>query len=598
MTLELTLTAGIRLAYSDVFGKPGTLQMLIERLGRYSIVEIVDYLGRISAVLFNDDGRSPAVQAHLCSVLFGQRAETVWASVERWRSARVMRGHPPNVVLFDEATVALTLKLALLSRFPADPSSSTDMAALGEAMLIANKCVDSGAPRGKEPTSPSGRDAWVYYVFVVSAFQANDQPLHALARTFDLFLTDRPHLAGSASYVKLPERARQATGLDPTVLWAILFAYLAPFYAITAANAHEAYAAVHRTKYFEQYSFSDEQVREFLRLVARPAEEIATELRSSVSLNALRPYDNVAIAKSPLIEIGELALCPLLRLLFERVTTGLYHTILNATPGQDTLSVESRARFQRYMGEVFEDYIDALIRRVLEAQHRNGLPIPLYLGPNTLRALVPPLKKGQESPVCDHLIWDGASVVLWDSKAKFLPLAARVGEDREAFLTRFGDLVDGAARQLDATAQLVRRGFFAPQGIEPSRVRSIFPSMVSLAEYTVQPPLQKWIQDRTNANGLLLPAVSAPFEVLMAGDVEHLEMPWSNGRNLGSIFANKGGSSLWRNHSMHNYLAMSGDPDLSESRSPHLDRIYSELVAKTESFLKAHQSDPQDSGAP
>ena len=575
----------VRLSYSDVFGKPGTHQRLIAILGSLRLAEVVDYLGRASAVLFNASVQDESVQRQLSEVFFASESASVWSAVERWKQQQRKQDRPTAFVLFDEASIALTVKVALFASSPSAATLELDLPLLGEAVLIANGLVDANAPLGVQPNTQRGLDAWVYYMYTVSTFQANDQTLHRLARTYDLFLSDKPHLSASGSYMNLPERVLQATGLDPQTLWSILFAYLAHFYSIDASSAHRSPAWIHRTKFFEEFTFSDAQVANFLRLLARPLNDIASEVRVSTSVNALRPYDHSALAKSPLIEIEDRAYCPVLRLLLERVTTGLYHTLLNATPGSDGASNGSRAQFMTYVGDVFEDYVDRLIKRVLDQRLAKNLNGFVYLDPQTLRALAPPIKKGEESPICDHLIWDGDSLVLWDSKAKSFPANVRAGEDQQTFLDRFGSLIDGAAKQLDSTANLARAGAFAAHGVDPTMIRHVFPAIVSLPDHTLQPYMHGWIQKRVRDQGLLPSSASHSLELVMVGDLEQLEGAWATGKSLSEFFRVKNESGRWRDQSIHNYIALGGDPDLQKARSPYLDSLYLRLTSMTEQFL-------------
>ncbi len=581
-------TIVVRLQFKDVFLRTWTREELIERLNRCPLSIVLDYIGRASAILFKDGGRNLDTQRQLCEVFFGALASRVWIAFEKGISENADSKGLQLVVLFDEATVALTAKMALLHSPALPAATGIDVASLGEAMLMINKLVDAQAPIELKRSTPEGRDARAYYVYVVSAFQPREDELHAFARTAELLLRDQPQLHGTPNYIDLPARVKVATDLDSSTLWSILFAYFTHFSTISASDAHERNAFIDSGNYFDAYKFSESDVRSFLRVVAQPHDQAIAELRRKHSISTVRPYDNFAIARAPLIEIDNRAYCPVVRFLFERVTSGLYHVLLNATPGSTVEDIASRERFQRYLGDVFEDYVDRLVRRVLDVRRANGRPVPLYLGPAELRASVAPSKKGFQSPICDHLIWDGTSAVIWDSKAKFLPLEARVGENIRTFIKRFGELVDGAAGQLHATAERIRSGAFAQYGIDPSKVQHIFPAMVSLADYAIQPHLQVWIEGRVRSQAFLTNGLSHPFEVLMCSDLEKLESPWAEGREIADILLTKRKSQIWRQHSMHNFIAMGGNLDIQHSRSAHLVKMFEQLTDSAESFFAAN----------
>ena len=212
-------TIRVRLQFKDIFLRQWSDDELIERLAKCPLPIVLDYVGRASAILFKDDVRNFDTQRQLCKVFFGAQAAGVWGVVEKWASENADSNGPPLVVLFDEATVALTAKLALLHSPASTAATDFDMALLGEAMLMINKLVDERAPIGLKRSTSEGRDAWAYYVYVVSAFQSSEDVRHALARTAELLLREKPKLRGTPNYIDLPARVKVATDLDSSTLW-------------------------------------------------------------------------------------------------------------------------------------------------------------------------------------------------------------------------------------------------------------------------------------------------------------------------------------------------------------------------------------------
>ena len=136
----------------------------------------------------------------------------------------------------------------------------------------------------------------------------------------------------------------------------------------------------------------------FFALVSSDARTIAGEMQDHFSLTDTRPYDLLPLARSPLIVIDDNVYCPYLRLLFDRMTSGLYHIILNANAGDSPAAKEARSQFQGHLGTVYEEYVDRLFSRAIGGKPPRG---PVYIGPSELRNAIPPVKKGQEPPVCE-----------------------------------------------------------------------------------------------------------------------------------------------------------------------------------------------------
>jgi hypothetical protein len=265
---------GVRPGYEELFGQPATWQGVDSRLRQYGLNQVLDNLGRISAIVYNAGVTDLAAQRQLCHQLLGDQGPAAWRRVEEIAIAMQREtGHIGAIALFDDVSLATAAKRAFAVLDTASPQQDIEIRALAEALLMLNNLVERTAlTPSAEPKSEKEYRSWIYYFVVAALFQFRPDPLYAMVRFHDLFLTDRPHLQHASGYLNLPALAQQTTGLPPQTMWAILVAMLSHFHAVDRENAHGQSAIVNRSVYFaERYTFDAQEVDSFFQLVARDA---------------------------------------------------------------------------------------------------------------------------------------------------------------------------------------------------------------------------------------------------------------------------------------------------------------------------------------
>lgn len=587
MKMASRKTAGIRLGWHDLKGRRATWQEILTRLNSYSLGEALDYLTRVSAVLFNASVGRSREQRYLCGALLGDQADAIWGIAAKYAGLHSSDDGP--VILFDHVAVSLATKFALRNLPPESRATGASLVALGEALLMLNDHIDVGPliPTDRERGSRAALEKWAYYVYVNGIFRHDDNALHALARTFDIFLADRPTLRERHNGFNLPDLVvKSHTGLTPDQLWAVLIALNAHFTTITTANATTATGAISRAQYFgRRFNFTTEEIDSFFALVARDVAETAEIVMGLYSITDPRPFHVLPFEERPIVVVGELAYAPLVWLLFQRLTDGVYHLLFNALPPSE------RTRYTRYIGFVFEDYVDRLIVRALDRATSGGLTVPNYVGADAVLDAV----SSRSAEVCDGILVYENSAVLIEAKARLLPVSARSGLDRQTFVERVGENIAKAAAQLDSTIAHIRAGTFARLGIDPDKIRSFHPINVSLAPFPVQVALSRWMQDVIRQRGVLQQAETTPMEILHIGDLEHLAGLIEKGLSLADFFARKAASAEWREHSTNNFAYFTKEEGYAD-REPYLEALYLRLAEQATEFLRSRgmQADDED----
>ncbi len=564
----------VQLGYSELFGQQATWDEVRTRLSRYSLRAVLDVTTRISALLANVESelREVEAQKRLVDGFFGAaRGAEVWRAVIRHREGRP---EVRTVTLFGELQLINVVKVALLCMPPDDRPSSEDLADLGEAMLMVNDLMWAQV----EPPVPLDRTApippeWQQMLLANHLFHGGGTWRNDLARCFELYLMDRPHLHGEPAYVDLPARVRALTGMDPQTLWAILFAFAAHWRTIDEKNVYETNGGIDRTRYFTtHYSFAGAEVESFFRLCSADAVGVQQAIRERYTLERLEPLDVLPLARAPLIALGQMVYLSSSKLLADKLTRGFYHVFLD----QDRTTKEERDRFLTYMGSVFEDYVAALMARLYPRLSNR------YIGEATLKARI----NGKH---CDGVILYGDAVVLIEVKATLFPLDIRAARNWKQFQRLRQDILVDAAEQLHATIDAIQAGDLRPEGVDPAHINSFIAVVVTHEDVGMTRPLHKYVVEEVEGKGLLRQRGTLRLQAVSIGELEALEEDLHAGQSLQRLLAEKIALDEWRDEALRNYC-YARRPDLMRGRNAYLLRRFQALYEDALAFFRGHDA--------
>jgi hypothetical protein len=573
-----------RLGSGQLLRTQATWPAIVERMSRYSLGEALELIGRISCVVFHAGIDDVGIQRMLCRVFLEDKADIVWNEVINQRERDAQRyGIASTLALFDHATLIAAAKVACLTLHPGEPTIESSMRPLGEAILMLNDIVNKEllppAPPSEETVE--SRRAFVYYLFVVGLFQMQDNHVHLFARAFDLFLTDKPALqATSTAYIDLPALAERVTGLGPHALWAILVGYMSHFYLIKADNAHSANAFITKDFFSSGYNFSAQETEAFSRILVRDAGELQSDLKARGSIENLRTFDVLAFESSPLVVDGDRLYCPSPLFLLRRMTTGLYHMLLNSNETK-----EERDRYQVYVGDLFQDYVHRLLLRVYG--QKSGAS-PRYIDEATINAvLTRNAPKGFTPKKCDGLVVYDDAVVVIETKAKFFRADVRAGDNRDLFFTRLDEICVRGGKQIEATITQIRSGALRSLGVDPASITHFYPVLVSLQDLPVRPPIHDWIAERLRDENVLTDSDIAPFQWMNIGELEVLEIGLREGIDL-RVFLDRKMADAWgKRESVNNYMHVRNYPASHSQHNPYLANLYKELDGRAISYFSS-----------
>lgn len=566
----------VALGYQEIFGVAPTWDALIARLRQYSLPQVVGTIGRISGVLDALHGRHAEAQKRICDGLFGDRSKEVWVAILGWiRKEKELPGPQATPALFHEQQLITMAKVAFVVLDAAEPKKFDSLEALAEALLMLNNLQDSvsSSHPDADPSTPEGKKVWQLHFLANGLFHTGETELHTLARAYDLYLTDKPHLAADPAFLDLRALVTRATGIDPETAWFALFALMAHWRNIEPEEIGQGSWVMDPKQYFSTLNFSESEQTAFLKLACLSIEEMQKLVRSHYTLKSLKPYHVLPFARWPLVSARGQIMCVSIKLLKHKLTEGFYHLFLDPEKFRENAD---RERYLHFMGSVFEDYVARLLKRSC---------IP----PACRHYSEAEYKTSSSGKSCDFLILEGDSVILLEAKATRFPLAARTEESWDQFARAFNDIFIDGASQIDNTIREIERGKLAHLGIDPARVRRYFPLITTLENLPLTQPIYQKVKEDVAAAGFLEGPKVAPVQAMDIGDLEFIEIGLQSGYSLVAILESKVGDAYAIASSMGNYLIVNRAPFVMGPINKFLGEIFQRLSDKAVEMFRSRK---------
>ena len=561
----------VTVSWSNLYGTVPTYDDVVARLRPYGLEVVLATLSAISrriSMLGDHDVLKP--QRAVISLVFDDPGQ-LGTDIEAWRTsiADSEFGAPPIVKVFHELQVVIATKIALLAVRPVPTHGPASLQALGEALLMVNDLVDQHTKSHELPRSileEADLQGWLSYVVPNRLFHSGGNRQHELARAYDMYLTDRSHLSGKTGYANLPDLFERITNVPPAVAWVAMFGAL-------ANTKTDDPKALQVATLLGALNLRPDEERAVFALFAASADTLRQKLMSGgCGAEDLCVFDPLPLSETPVVVHDGKAYCPSVALLHRRMTRGLFHMFLTGLEDRR----ESR-RFLDYMGPVFEDYIDTLLRRVFPKESGR------YIGPNFLDSRALPGSKK-----CDGLIVYEDSVVLLEAKATLLPLSVWAAGDVEVLSEKIDKIVGEAADQFDGTIRLIEEGHLQDVGVDSSRIENYLPLVVTLETMPNDFMAYQLVEQRMRRQVVLEQRKARPLQLADVGDVESLETLLADGISLHDILMARLEDRSYREDSLGNWLiGRYGAAALGTN--PYLEQRFGEIVARALDELRSRR---------
>lgn len=566
----IRLTVGAK----DVYGWEPSWERLQDSLRRYSLAEVLEILTRISSVLSRfsqSEGSDYETQLFLCDNIFGPDREFVFNTAQDL----AQRANKRDFHLFHPLQVVNTAKAAFLTLDLDDRIEAKSWTHLGQALLIMTDLINAlVAPSRDLSTTGTIPIEWVNFFLTNRLFHSGGNWKEKAVRSYHLYLSPKPALEGTDEYVDLPSLAQRITKLEPEQLWASLFFLIAQWVAADIERG-VVIGRIQAKPFHERLHMKSSACLQF---TVSSAEEMSSKIRKRYTPEDFKPFDILPFAETPVVQVGDFFYCPSVKLLKEKVTSGLHHLFLGGIADENLLKAGyskndiriQKDRFLVHIGRVVEEYSEQRVRTIASNSDCEFVSEEQF----------GTLSRGKK---CDGIVLCGASAILVETKASVLPLAVRTHADRAVFESKVKDMFVDAAEQMQHTIDDIRTGVFESLGIKSKHIHNFFPVVITLEDSIMSQAVYFRLGQMIKTKGFLTGDDIKPFQVIDLGELDMIE---AAGRrtSLVNLLRKKTFAREWVSESMLNFC-FAVKPSLTRNRNARLQEISDHLSSYAESKL-------------
>jgi hypothetical protein len=216
----------ITVGWHQLTGQTATIDDVVSRLERYSVRQIVGFVGRITVVLAHESRENGAQsawdrQVHIASGFLGPNGGRSLVDLARGREGSAF--DPEHRAFFHERQTLNALKVALIvvdADKPDDPTPS--LVPFVEALFMLNDLIEP-QEGSMGPATVDGQHAMELYIAANTLFNESPAVLSDFVRAHYLYVEARPEISVPGS-VDVPAALAKAMGMDAVSGWCALFA--------------------------------------------------------------------------------------------------------------------------------------------------------------------------------------------------------------------------------------------------------------------------------------------------------------------------------------------------------------------------------------
>ena len=215
------------------------------------------------------------------------------------------------------------------------------------------------------------------------ALVQHETPHHLIGRYAEIFgtLAAPPNRSQFRDWVDIREIVESQIGVDLDTYKAILFALFSNAMTISESAGEEpklGFRGLHPEDWFSQTLLSRDQWIPVLDSVATTPDEIREQHTDLYKEGIGNPIDLGLLLRKPVLRLDDNTVAVISgHLIIQRYTCGLYWDVNNALPDVRTAE-PNRGTFQRFFGQLHENYCRGVLQRIADAQQMRDRKVHLF----------------------------------------------------------------------------------------------------------------------------------------------------------------------------------------------------------------------------
>lgn len=336
----------ILIGYKELYGEEKNLEDLIEIIEKYSLIHLLSYLSRIQSAVAGD---RISIESHIHEVVRGVIAKSVVEKLESWI---IDRGHnKEDVFLVSHRQVATLQQLAIVHSKEIETeliASESFFLDFTNALLITSDLLEAKTEDLSDLYIQlfyrnSSVPFWIYF-----------------GRAFKLYGLDGSRTDKLNDYFKLFYDATNVNAED-----AILGGLCIALQESNKGSVERESGWHSVVKSEERHGTEKRCVEAFEKIALGKSSAIVDDIQRFEKGLSVEEYNLITMSKFPLIEMSDNNYYVInLSYLGRCLTDGVYHTVLSYALKTE----KSAARVNGIYGEIFEFYVEKLLKECFEAR--------------------------------------------------------------------------------------------------------------------------------------------------------------------------------------------------------------------------------------
>lgn len=537
----------IHLPYSEIYKEKLTIGEADKLIAEYPLPVIIDTLARIDSTLSDQDEariienqRALLGKMHLKQEFLDKIASAADA---------LMKKENCRVIIFHELQLLNAAKIALMycrnRTGLGNPDKGFDT--LVKALLIINDNLGPGFIPEDHLTSEKLKQLLIPNII----FHHRDDTLRTIGRWHTMFIELPTTLKADPNYLDIDVLFKKSTGFDLTFYTFYTFALLTLFLSDGQKAIDGGSVLIDAKRWNHNYILSRRE-KKIILIVSEDARKLWSKIKKISKWR--EPYFLLPFRQTPLIRIAKRFLgirisekiwCINLRLLSEKISTGIYHIILTyLNIEKDYIGFRKLTAFR---GSLFHCYVDDLLKRMYPAstnsQSSKYISLIKY--------------KNDQEKISDGVILLDDYAIVIETKSRLFTQEVLVEGDLVKFREEINKMFTGeeGGPQVENTIKQIEHYNFTKEGIDPSKIKAYYPVFVTLQYVPIEPLLYKEIEDNFKERKILQGPKIAPFQIIYVDVFEMAEpLVKKYGISIVEILKNKNLYPEKRGQDFRNYF--------------------------------------------
>lgn len=519
--------------YSHLFNKEEPLKIAIEIMCNYGILNTINLFSRIDMTLVHD--YDDILNAQIPLLTRKLACSDIVEKVKDFLNKQPSTNNLKQYVIFHPNQILNAVKLCLqYCRTVEKVVTDRSLEELVKALLIINEHL---TPANMEKELAKKGIELIKYVVMNALFNRTENEKNLIGRWQEIIFKSYKQIAvDDRDYLDADEIFKASYGFTPREFFACCFGLYSFWLTRSENQIDEGMIALNSNKLLIDFDVDADKYKRIMNDLSSPIEWYADQLINP----EFDPFYFLPLRKKPILRYNDKLFCLSIKLLLEKMTSGIYHMFFNCFNDD-----QSKKHFFSFMGKVYQNYITDILDRIF---NRPGIALRFFK----------PIKYRvgrQEIESCDGFIDYGDKLVLLEIKTKLFTHEFLAYGNEDEFKSTLKEIIYDGSYQIDRTIKHFKQNLFTIDGIEQTQIKKYYPIIVTLQPIPMEKYLYKYLQNELKARKLFETEDVISLEIMSSYGLENSLAMVNTGKSIVDLIDEKHKNIDATMSSIENYIA-------------------------------------------